>query len=112
MALALGTLADGQLPNAKATLYTVPALKIAHVFIILANTDAPSGGSAYPVNIYVKRSGGTSRRILGRDTSIAAGASLELPDNLTGLKLSAGDIIEGDAGTAAKVDYLIYGGSQ
>lgn len=109
MPLEVGTLADGQLPNTKTTLYTVPPDKSAHVFIILANSES---GTAYTVNLYLKRSGGTSRRIIGSTTDLAAKGSMEMPSNLTGIKLSEGDIIEGDASVAAKVDYTIYGGEE
>lgn len=107
MAIVGQTLADGQLPNTKGTLYTVPVGKVAHITIVsLVNADTAS----HTVNLYVKRSGGTSRRIIGKAVNLPVGADYQFPDNAKGLKLSAGDLIEGDADAASKVDYLISGG--
>lgn len=98
------SLADGQLPNTKGTLYTVPAGKAAIInFIHFYNTT----GGNLAVNVYLKRSGSTSRQI--DSVSVAANS----PDvTLLGgenLELSAGDVIEGDAASAASVDYIISG---
>lgn len=101
----ISSLADGQLPNAKGTLYTVPALTQVFLAGTLVNTDV----SARTVNIYVKRSGSTSRRILPKDLSMAAGASVEFGRDGRPFALSAGDIVEGDASAATVVDYLIDG---
>lgn len=110
MAIITGkSLADGQLPNSKTALYTVPTGTVAHVTqIYLVNTDS----GAITVNIYVTRSGSTSRRILDKALSIAAGGRVQVLQNSGDLRLSAGDAIEGDASTAAKVDYLICGGEE
>lgn len=107
MAVVGGSLAQGQLASSKTTLYTVATGVIAHVTqIILCNTS----GSAVTVNIYVKMSGGTSRRIINKDKSLAAGESYWLPIAPSALRLSAGDLIEGDASSAAQIDYTISGG--
>lgn len=107
MAIVGGTFAQGQLATSKATLYTVGVGVVAHVTqIILVNTDA----SARTVNIYIKMSGGTSRRIIAKDLSLAAGASYWVPISPSALRLSAGDLIEGDASAATVVDYTISGG--
>ena len=109
MAITGGSLADGQLPNTKTTLYTVPGSTIAHItHVVLVNTS----GGAITVNIYVKRSGSTSRRIIDKDKSIAAGASYWVPISPSALRLSAADVIEGDASSATSVDYVILGGQE
>lgn len=97
MALTIIT-GDGQLPNAKATLYTFAA----DGFFKLSATNTDVG--AVTVNIYVNNSG-TSRRIGGKDVSLAAGTPKEYPTHT----MQAGDTIEGDASVANKVDYKISG---
>lgn len=90
---------NGQLPNAKGTLYTATATVIIRS-VRLVNTDS----SARTVNLYVKT--GTSRRIIPKDLSLAVGAAY-LDD--TGFELNSGDLIEGDASAATVVDYVISG---
>ena len=103
MAVTPKSLADGQLAAAKATLYTVPASTETIITSIkLVNTD----GSARTVNLYIKVSGGTSRRIIPKDMSLGAGYMCEEDQRFT---LEAGDIIEGDASAATVVDYIIFG---
>ncbi len=103
MAITIQELADGQLPNAKTTLYTVPALTSAIVLDIrLVNVTA----GAITVNLYKKASGGTSRRILDKDLSIAANGSVRVKGPIT---LEAAGEIEGDASAATSVDYVING---
>ena len=97
------SLADGQLANSKGTLYTTPASTEAIVKnIILVNTNT----SSETVNLYFKASGGTSRRLIPKDTTLPASNSLVFNDETT---LEAADIIEGDTTTASKVDYVING---
>lgn len=104
MTLAIKSLADGQLGASKATLYTAPAATQTVVSIIsLVNTDS----SARTVNIYFKASGGTSRRIIPKDLSLAIGANFVHDIKVT---LEAADIIEGDASAADVVDYVLSGG--
>lgn len=99
-------LADGQLPNTKTTLYTAPGSTTTIVKTVsLVNT----GGSAVTVNLYV-RPGATSRRIIEKDYSLAAGKGLYV-DNTT-IILEAGDLLEGDASTAAVVDFYVGGVEQ
>lgn len=98
MALQIKQLGNGQLPNTTQVLYTVPANQQAIIrSITLVNTDA----GAIVVNLYA-----AGRRIMEKDLSIAAGA-FKLIDHV--ITLGAGDEIEGDAGTAVKVDYVISG---
>lgn len=99
------SLADGQLANAKATIYTVPASTQVFLSGTLVNTDA----SARTVNIYVKRSGSVSRRIIPKDMSMTAGASADFGREGRPYSLSAGDIVEGDASAATVVDFILDG---
>lgn len=102
MAYSIKALADGQLAASKGTLYTTPALTQTIIkSITLVNTDS----SARTVNLY-KKPGSTSRRIIPKDLSLAAGESFEFDLVLT---LEAGDLIEGDASSANVVDYTING---
>ncbi len=103
MAATIKNLGEGQLPAAKATLYTCPASTQAVVLnIILVNTDA----IARTVNLYYKKSGATSRRILPKDMSMASGSEYPMKEKIT---MGAGDLIEGDAAAATVVDYVING---
>lgn len=105
MAVAIKTLAAGQLPNTKTTLYTVPASTSALLTITLAAT----GASARTVNIYIKRSGGTSRRVLGMDTNMDPGDVGYIDHEGRPWSLATGDIVEGDASAATEIDYTIDG---
>ena len=97
------SLADGQLANSKAEIYPCPAATQAVVTLItLVNTHT----SAEAVNLYFKASGGTSRRIIPKDYSLAASAELIVRDKIN---LEAADILEGDATDASKVDFTISG---
>lgn len=94
-------LADGQLAVAKATLYTVPALKTAFVKMI-RGSNVSTG--KVTISLYLNTSG-TSRRIwppivLEKDESF-------LIDDIP--ELEAGDLIEGFATVAAAIDYVITG---
>jgi len=103
MALAIKDLGTGQLAATKGTLYTTPAATQTIVkSITLVNTDT----SARTVNLYKKADGTNSRRFIPKDLSIAAGAQFEWEGVTT---LEAGDLIEGDASVATKVDYVING---
>jgi hypothetical protein len=98
MALQIKQLGNGQLPATKQTLYTVPSGQQCIVrSISLVNTDA----GAITTNLYA-----AGRRIQEKDYSMAAGA-LKLATHV--ITLGSGDIIEGDASDAAKVDYVISG---
>lgn len=102
MAFTVQALADGQLASSKGTLYTTPADTQAIIKAIsLVNTDS----SARTVNLYVNASG-TSRRIIPKDMSLAAGESFVVDWPVT---LEAADLIEGDASSATVVDYVISG---
>ncbi|KKN71806.1 hypothetical protein LCGC14_0416600 [marine sediment metagenome] len=103
MTVDIKSLADGQLAASKATLYTAPAATQAVAnSISLVNTDS----SARTVNLYFKASGGTSRRIIPKDLSLAVGAEFTLNRSIS---LEAADILEGDASAANVVDFVISG---
>lgn len=99
------SLYDAQLPNAKTTLYTCPAGKTCSFKVSYVNVDA----SARTVNLYIKRSGSSSRRVIPKDLTMSAGDAMHYGDDDDPHELSAGDIIEGDASAAATVDALITG---
>jgi hypothetical protein len=94
------SLADGQLPNTKTTLYTVPASTEATFKAIFILNE---GAGANTANIYLKRSGGSSRKIWSR--AMATGDYTTISD----FTLATGDIIEGDATNATEVTYIITG---
>jgi hypothetical protein len=96
-------IADGQLPAAKGTLYTVPA---ATIVVITSFSLAHAGAADRTVNLYVNRSG-TSRRIIGKDRTLAVGESIE--KDKTSIVLETGDLIEGDASAASEIDYVFSG---
>ncbi len=106
MSITGGTLADGQLASSVGDLLTVASATVDHItHIILTNTS----GGAITVNLYIKRSGSTARRIIDKDKSLAAGASYWVPIT-SALRLSAGDKIQGDASSGSVIDYTISGG--
>lgn len=107
MAFTAKVLADGQLPNTKTTLYTVPASTKAYVkFFSVFNTNA----AAQTVIIYAKKSGGTSR-VIGR-TVLQQNESARVIEIGEALNLGAGDVIEGQTTTASAVDYMITGAEE
>jgi hypothetical protein len=104
MAIQIVALKDGQLgTSADAELYAVPEDKTAIVKSIrIVNTDT----SARTLNIYYRKSGSTSRRILPKDLSLPAGACFE--DDLE-ITMEGEDSIRGDGSVASKLDYVISG---
>lgn len=103
LATTIKSLGDGQLANSKGTIYTCPTGKQAMVFnIMLVNTNTITE----TVNLYFKASGGTSRRLLPKDTALPASNKLVMDDEVT---LEAADIIEGDTTTGSKVDFILNG---
>lgn len=96
------SLADGQLPTTKTTLYTTPAATqtiMRHVKLV--NTTS----SMVKCNLYFKASGGTSRRIIPYDMELEAYAY----HKTDGETLEAADIIEGDANSGSAIDFVISG---
>jgi hypothetical protein len=103
MAATIKNLYEGQLPNAKTALYTVPGATTAVVLVIISvNTD----GSARTMNLYYKKSGGTSRRLIPNDMPINSHAKATVEEKIT---MGAGDAIEGDASLAGVIDTVISG---
>ena len=107
MAITAKSLADGQLPAAKATIYTVPALTKTYVKWLSVHSTS---GTAQEVIIYVKRSGSTSR-VIYRALMADAETGYVIDKDMT-LTLSTGDVIEGTTTTATVVDYLITGAEE
>lgn len=98
-------LADGQLGAAEADMYLCPASTRAFVkSVICANTAAAATG----IEVFLKPSGGTSRRIAYLEV-MDAGDTLYFSEPTT---LDAGDAIRGVADDAAIVDYIVSGAEQ
>ena len=81
-------LADGQLPAAESDLYTAGAA-VAVASITLCNTDA----SARTVNLSLQPSGGTSRRIIAKDTSLGVGYSLHFSGDKVSILSPSGGLV-------------------
>jgi hypothetical protein len=97
-------LADGQLPNAKGTLYTVPGATKAYVKFLHCHNGTATNGEA--VKIYTKP--GATSRLIGQAT-LNAGQAVRIIDKDEAVTLEAGDLIEGSTTTAATIDYVITG---
>lgn len=97
-------LAEGQLLASKGTLYTVPASTRT---IIRTITLAHVAGGTQTINLYVKKSGGTSRRV-----SRAVIDTDEFAHEEDIGTLEPGDEIEGDSTNATSTDYTIHGVEQ
>lgn len=98
-------LATGQLPNAKGTLYTVPAATSAYIKFINAHSIVGAGSEI--IQFFIKKSGGTSRLLA--NATLLAKEQIRVIDKDETLNLATGDIIEGNTTTAATVDYIITG---
>lgn len=103
MAYTAKPLGQGQLANSKGTLYTVPG---ATTTLITRGSLVNTTAGALTVNLYLKTAAGSSRRIIPKDLSLAAGASYDLRG---GHVVDAGGLIEGDASSATSVDYFLSG---
>jgi hypothetical protein len=101
MTLEPSVLADGQLGASEATLYTVPANCTAYIKTIALSNR---GAAANVVQLYIQHDGGASRRVYYK--SLAATDTERVTDPIT---LEAGDLLRGEAGTAAEVDYAVFG---
>jgi len=94
-------LASGQLPLAKATLFTAQADSVIKS-VFLVNTNVANAG----VNIYLKKLGSTERRIIPMNMVLGTRFQWEtIPE----FSMEAEDTIEGDS-TVISVDYSIVGG--
>lgn len=103
MSITIKSLAQGQLPNAKGTLYTAAGQVIVRR-INLVNTGAGTNA----VNIYKKTAAGTSKRIIPMNMALATGSQAVCIEEDV-MTLETGDTIEGDSTAAAEVDYIIDG---
>lgn len=98
---AVGTRAQGQLPNSKGTLDTIASgTCVRNCLIELTNTNTIDEA----VIIYKKISGGSSK-IVWAGTLQASNGRVNLYLN----SLAPSDLIEGVTTTASKVDYTISG---
>lgn len=96
-------LAEGQLANAEAALYTVPAAtKTLIKTVILSNV----GGADRTFNILVKKGAGTSRTISQKNQPLVSSDAFTFSFNIM---LEAGDTIRGYADAATAIDYTIFG---
>ena len=96
-------LADGQLPAAVATQYTVPTGKTAYVKFFRCHN---AGSTTEAITISANVSG--TRRIIGRCT-LEPGETFIVIDKDDVLILEAADTIDGVTTTATTVDFLISG---
>ena len=99
MAIVYNDAADGQLPNAKGTIYTAAGTE-AGLYITLGNVS----GSAVTASLYVNRTG--SSRLIFK-AQLAAGGTV--PVDRPRLILKVGDLVQGDDGGAggAAVDHTV-----
>ena len=103
MTLTIKLLAHGSLPGATGDLYVVPgATKAIIKTLKIVNADV----AARTVNLYVKPSGQTARRIIPVNMELGAGYMGVEDEELT---LEAGDAIQGDCDAAGVADYTVYG---
>jgi hypothetical protein len=93
--------ADGQLPNTKQTLYTAVNDNEELLGIQLVSSD----GASYACNLYLNRTG-TSRRLIALNKPVVDDLSYPPIANIKH-SLNAGDLVEGDAASANKVDYIV-----
>lgn len=63
-------------------------------------------GTTLGINVYIKQSGGTSRRIFPATLVLPFGYEVQEDGVIT---LSAGDVIEADATAANEVDFSVFG---
>ena len=107
MALTVKTLNDGQLGStAQGTLYTVPTGKAT---IVKNQRFVNRDTATRTMNLYYLRFGGantSARLLLPSNLSLAAGGLVIEQDELT---MAAGDLIQGDASVASKIDFVISG---
>ncbi len=102
MVLTPGSLADGQLPAVKGTLYTVPASTKAYIHRMTVFNSSAS--LTETVAVYVKRSGSTSRQIARYVLAPNEWAVVDVPN-----PLSTADVIEGSSTSVTTTDYVICG---
>lgn len=98
-------LADGQLPNAEAALYTAPGGTITYVkSIVLTNVHAANTDT---IELFLRPSAGVSRRLIKIPLAPSEQLYFDTP-----IALDTGDAIRGLATNALEVDYVINGGEE
>lgn len=97
-------LANGQAPNTKTDIYTVPGPSPSAIVnsVILVNTN--TGASRF-VNLYADFGSG-SRQVSPVDLEIGPGSQVELDFSLT---LETGHKLQLKADVASEVDYIVSG---
>jgi len=95
-------LADGQVANAQGTIFTATEETWIKSVRLHQTSATPQD-----VRVWVKKSGGTSRKMLHAE-DVPQNYSLEAADQP--ITLEAGDTLEAAATTAAVVDFLVLGG--
>lgn|SRR5574343_19835 len=103
MALSIKNLGTGQVASSEGDIYACPASTSA---IIKSITFVNTKTTTETLNVYFKKTGGTSRLLTPKDLQLLAGYSLVFDNDIT---LSAGDAIRAVTTTASKVDYNIFG---
>lgn len=106
MAILVKVLAEGQLPNTKTTLYTVPGGTKGYIKFLSA---VHVSGGTQVVEFFVNISG-TSRKI--SYTTLLTNESVRVIEKDEVLVLDAGDFIEGRTTDATSVDYVITGAEE
>lgn len=103
-----GTLAAGQVSNSQAAIYTAPSGGGDVAVYVRSLSLYSTNAAAQTLKLWVKRSGGTSRRWRPRFV-FAQDESAEVLDEGNVLLLSPGDAIEAETTTNNGVDYVITG---
>ncbi len=101
---------SGQMPNAEAALYTVPAA----TSVVLANASMCNvTAAAVTCSVAIVKSGGTvgdgTHKVVPITYSLAAGNTLPLKDLIGNHMLGPGDIVAGVAGAASSIDFILSG---
>ena len=103
MASSFKLLAEGQLANSKGDLFACGASEEAVVSkVVITNTTGSDG----TFGLYVKASGGTSRRISPSATPLKANGTTHIHGPFT---LGNSETLEGDGSVATSFDYSVHG---
>ena len=96
----LSQLADGQLAISEGDLYASPGDQTVVTTITLTNTDT----SDRTINLYLQPSAGTSRRLIPKDLSLAAGYTLTCTGDYIQVLNTTGNVLtSGNVGAASTV---------
>ncbi len=102
MAITASSLADGQVATTKGTIYTSSG--ISYIKSMLFHN---SGASTETLELFIKRSGSSSRAIA--TVELAIGEYMVWDDPIS---LSSSDVIEASTTSATSVDYTITGATE